>query len=352
MANCRCCITAGLTTAQLLQLQAVQVPYAPPSPVAGVTYQPQTVPQIGPVPGDLPNTLKWEPPALHFWATLARASYAPSDSIPLLALEAFGEVQDLKFVANSESIVPGYFAARFAGGILVVVSGTTNDRQRINYVLSSLQDNRRPGEYGVNHAFWSAAQEITSDLVQLDSWRTLPVFFVGHSYGGAIAGLASFQTDLQAWATTRQVVTFSAPAWGTAQLCPQISATPSLRFYVEGDAVPFLPPPSAVTYAALAPTVSARINPGEYRHCRPGIVLQQTGAIVDQWSLLSSPAYALQQAAAYINGDQSAALAHSVPEIVRLTQLSVASFKGDYRAGWRRYENLDEANARMDSAGL
>lgn len=352
MANCKCCITAGLTTAQLLQLQAVQLPYAPPSPVAGVTYEPQTVPQIGPTPGDLPGTLKWEPPALHFWATLARASYAPSDAIPLLALEAFGEVQEMRFVANSESVVPGYFAAKFAGGILVVVSGTTNDRQRLNYILQSLQDNKRPGEYGVNHGFWSAAQEITSDLVQLETWRGLPVFFVGHSYGGAIAGLCSFQLDQEAWGTSRQVVTFSAPAWGTTQLCPLIAATPALRFYVEGDAVPFLPPPSAVTYAALAPTVSARVNPGEYRHCRPGIVLLNNGGIVDQWALLSSPAYALQQAVAYLNGDQSAVLAHSTPEIVRLTQLSVATFKGDFRSGWRRWENLDDSNARMDSTGL
>ncbi len=89
--------------------------------------------------------------------------------------------------------------------IFVIIRGSdaANDWKDINRKF-------RKTSQGIHEGFAEAAQEIEQKVVDLLwSMPSLPIVWVGHSMGGAVAQVLAYR--LHDWARTSQVITFGAP---------------------------------------------------------------------------------------------------------------------------------------------
>jgi len=155
----------------------------------------------------------------------------------LCAVAGGSTVQRLTFPIPLPNAV---FVFTFPGPrFVVIVNGTTDNRQHLMSAIGSLIRGQAPWPGRVNTFFSTAASVITARvLATIGPLNPVEIVFVGHSLGGAVAQLLA----CLAWPwPCSGVWTIGQPRVGDAGFAAAWS-TPADRYTSAGDPVPMLPP--------------------------------------------------------------------------------------------------------------
>jgi len=125
---------------------------------------------------------------------------------------------------------PSYLIVVFRGS-----SCFTDWLTNFNFVHHSLDRRQR-----VHSGFWRALNSVWPQLDKILQAYQCPVYFTGHSLGGAVATLASLQYKATA------VYTFGAPRVGNAEVARRFNQTNCYRFMNDKDIVPKVPPKNCI----------------------------------------------------------------------------------------------------------
>jgi hypothetical protein len=329
------------------------IPWQPPPPVIGVTYNPLPLRTVAPYFDPIPSAVLAGSVDRYWYSTLARSVYWPDGT---MTNRVMGDLKPLSApLTFVRSVGPtfGYALGEYDDGWVLVVSGTTNTSQAIAQFLSVAGNfTTGTGDWEANSYWYSNAQAIVAAIGGTIG-RGDNVLAIGHSAGGAIANLVLALLPGVANVGQYQSVTFGAPAWSNTKLNIWMSSVQQVRYTNQLDAVPYLPPPAFVGYASGIGSPAFRINPGDYAHSVLAQVLQTDGSLSWANSFEQQPLNWLQNLASFISGMSATLAAHTMANYTALT-FRQANLVGPwpFAANWANYPDLLTANAAMLAAGF
>ena len=347
--GCPCCPKPGWTAAQIIEFQGIEVPYVPTlPPVPGVTFEPVPLREMTPSSGPLPDVLKYDAQTAYWWATLARASYLGQDAVMRKTLGAWFTPKNLAFRSNDQSFTPGITIAEYDGGMLVVVSGTTNEYQRNRYIISHAATLHAGPGWSINETWYNAGAALAPLVRERMPRADFPVFCIGHSYGAAVASVILSLLPPSGGFDGRQLVSFGSMAFGNHDYCNLAANRRHLRFANEGDFVPFLPPPSL--FSAAIPGVSGgfRINGGAYYHCVAPTRIYPDGTFASLAVNEQDTTDWFGGLTNYLNGVFTTGDAHDIRVYVSRLEAAQAAQSRLFRNDWQNYDDIADANADME----
>lgn len=175
-------------------------------------------------------------------------------AIPYLEMQA----DDIRYAGHS-GIRPAIVAVKWADGIAFFFSGTNFSAAQIQGLI----DGYRPTtgvsvEPHCNQTLLNAWLQIKSDMLPASfvNAPTIPMYFCGHSYGGAVATIAAQQMRNTTRTATTEMWSYGAPRPGRAAFCNSVMHQFNTRFYMPTDPVRYIPPHSLEVpfLTALSPT--------------------------------------------------------------------------------------------------
>ena len=159
-------------------------------------------------------------------------------------------------VANSTSDIPGSLIAVHEDYAVVVVSGTTNETQLALQAAYNIGGPTNFGAFGTSPLWWAAAQTIQGRINRAGVDPSKPIFFSGHSYGGAVATILCGEYMLAQPSRDTRLLTYGMPKPGDARLGAAIKGARQSHLVDVGDPTPYVPP-NQEQLGALAFTVPA-----------------------------------------------------------------------------------------------
>lgn len=179
------------------------------------------------------------------WARLAAVLEKQYDAGPgaaSLLQSILGATAVLTTVENSSSLIPGTIFAKAPHYQLIVISGTSNDDQLYAQVIYSVLPPIPFGPYSTS-AFWeTAATAVHVRLMAQGLDSTLPVYLVGHSYGGVLASILAAKYRLGQPGRRIELLTYGSPKPGGQDLADLLATTNNRHFANRGDPAPVMPP--------------------------------------------------------------------------------------------------------------
>lgn len=144
-------------------------------------------------------------------------------------------------VPNSGSIFPGSVIA--VGRVVVVVlPGTSNFQQLAFQILYAATGPQNFGSYSTNSVWQSAAVEIERRIGLSGYTSQTEFYFVGHSYGGAVASILAARMTLNRPNVFVNLMTFGSPYPGDDRLARLLEGVRQRHFIIDLDPVPGMPP--------------------------------------------------------------------------------------------------------------
>jgi pimeloyl-ACP methyl ester carboxylesterase len=347
---CSCCPTSATPPGDLFNFYAPPQPYRQPTIVPNETYTPANLKDVSPAAGP-GGVVKWDRDVAYWWMTLCRASYAPTAAWPTRALNALKPTSQVLFTPNSSSLTPGWFAGVWEDGVCIVVSGTTNFVQALNYILLHASDMQGGTGWTVNRAWYQAANAILPGILPLMVPSDKFVFLLGHSYGAAVAATITALLPQSQVLGQSALATAGSPAYGSTAFCNRVANVQTLRIANVGDAVPYLPPPSMVGYATAVANPNFRLNPGTYRHCNPPTLLRESGGYATGAFEEQDPGVWFSAAAGFLANNPTNIVGHRMREYTRRALLTVPTIPGSFMDRWAFFTDLPAINDEMDAAG-
>lgn len=352
MAACKCCPQPGWSEIDLLRYVAIPAPFVPPAPLRGSTYVPLTVEEVAPQNPAVPGVLLFDKNVVYWWLTLLRASYHEDNSLADRALQALDVYDTATFRGNDSSLTPGWFGARFSTGTVIVISGTSNSRQAVNYIIAHAGTFSAGPSWQVNSAWYTAATALLPSITPLLPPAGQPVVIIGHSYGGPIAAVLMALLPGTKTPQTHGLVTAGSPAFGNTTFCPALANVAQMRIVNVGDPVTFMPPPALVGYAPGGGLPPFRLNVGTYEHCVPPVWLAENGRYAGGAAELLDAAFWFPQVAAWLQGDPLSVEPHFAREYVRRAALVASPIPGPFLAGWADFSSLKAVNDALAASGI
>ena len=139
---------------------------------------------------------------------------------------------------------------------ILVSDGTANFEQlAVQFVLGILP----PQNFGGFRTFalWNSMADLALHYLQIDGYAPgNPIFFSGHSYGGAVVLLCAARLRMARPTLDIKALTFGTPKPGDAILRRKLSTIPQMNLANEEDPVPVLPP-DFLTLLTFEPFISA-----------------------------------------------------------------------------------------------
>lgn len=322
----------------------LSVPHEIPlAPIPGITFTPPAFPERAPIRLDA---------GFAYWAaTLTRATQAQNFALIAQVANARNVSSGVQFTPTTIPIVPGYAVLDYPDGTFVVVAGTATFTQLLGELLGAVVMAPLGDAALVNGLFGEAATLLWDTLgLQLGA-HNRPVYFVGHSYGAAVAQVLAvlFAASLDA-SRVRGVSAFGCPKPGNAAFAA-LAAWPVVVVENVGDAVPFLPP-QAVLILNITP-YSVGFAPGYavYRPAGQRYFLDAAGRVTTTRSDGETRRQQLEIVGRLMAGSAEVIAPHFLREYVRRLQAQLAREGESWRQHWRDTRLIDRANAALLATG-
>lgn len=353
MFRCGCCVTPETPIQDLLNLLGIPRPYNPPPPQEGVTFDRMPLTALRQRYTGLPGLVKVTQQALAWYASLARASYAPTALFAGQLARALKSTDSLLYRANTTGLVPGFFVVEYEDGIIVVVSGTTSVPQALAYIATHVAALTTSDPFIVNRTWYDAAAAIRDAILDRYDWSSKMAIFIGHSYGGAVAGIlqALLPGPPDSYAN-RLLVTFGSPAFGSASFCVAPGNTAGhCRVDSLSDPVPFLPTWTNWNTVAGQPWQTVLAS-GTYRHCAQPIILDgdrlRTATVQTQ-----TPAGDFALLLSILSGAFTRASPHSIVSYAEgLLSVNGEGIRQELLEDWQSWPSVATTNLAMFEAGF
>lgn len=301
------------------------------------------------------------PIVLYWLATLARASYSPTNAFFQSAARAVVPASyPITFVPNGPAGTPGYAIITLPLCLIVVVSGTTNLGQWQDQIFSGdLVSSEIYGSASVDKGNTMASYKTSADTINTaiaGISATLPVLLVGHSMGGAVAQVLHYRYSQNPLGRgVPRCVTFASPKPGNSNLVGgmRTNSTHFRRLIISGDFVPALPPDLGLL-RVVAPAVFRGVADtwARYRSAPPAYYLNRSGVLTAG----DEPFIPALMIAALITASLGQPLAlldvHLMKTFVTYLRASFTSFDESVTSNWGNPSTLEVVNAGMAAAGL
>ena len=167
--------------------------------------------------------------------------------------------ETLDILKNTEGYVATFDAEGRRPFAVLAIRGTTSPQDWMNNAKAGLKSigGGRQVHKGFHQAFLDAKPDI-DDLLQLDDVKELPLYVTGHSLGGAVAVMATWE---YARDTLAACYTFGAPRVGNHAFNDGFK-TPIYRTVNAFDPVPLVPPTGVtISFFKLLMKVLAKVLP-------------------------------------------------------------------------------------------
>jgi hypothetical protein len=300
----------------------------------------------------LPRFLLSDNKFLAWCALTLRSSYAADATFATRALADVGQFQ-VTFRPNDETFTPGYIVGKGADGNFLIISGTASQAAAMKIVVESTTYLEEPGPWTVNKAFHDAAFFIQAAVFpSLD--LHLPIYLVGHSYGGAVA--AALAAGLAAAGGNCQLVTFGAPKPGFQDMQDFLAATLAKSIVGADDPVPSLPPAIWETVVAL---LFPPAFPSNWSKTRPALAhslfVSDTAAPQSLQSPDSPGSALIDITLALLSGtaiDGIFGPGHSMRVYYSRLRQTFATYDGGVQLTWPGRRDLDALADDLSAAGL
>lgn len=125
---------------------------------------------------------------------------------------------------------------------IAVVTGTTSYQQLALQGFFGLTGPQNVGRFSCNLVHYACSQYIHDTLVSDGALPAVPVFLVGHSYGGVSAHVLAGRYRFGLPARTIRTLTFGDPKPGDNRLHELLAAVPGIALHNTEDFVTILPP--------------------------------------------------------------------------------------------------------------
>lgn len=214
-----------------------------------------------------------------FWAECLYALDKPD--IPLLQELITRKFPDAVFTHHAQAgLFPACFTVTHADYSIAGISPTQNAEQALVEVIQTIIPPTNQGNFSTASVWWQQANRVLNFLDDDGADPDKPVLFVGHSYGGASAEIAS---AIARFARPRRVIrwlTYGAPRIGDQRLKDLVDLpTRGCSLVNQGDIIGSIPP-SLADIATLQPIFGLNLLPwARWLSPREVWVLNQDGTV-------------------------------------------------------------------------
>lgn len=207
------------------------------------------------------------------FAAVQSLLYTDATAATALLQGYLGPTATITTRADGAGIIPGTLIAVMPEQTIVVVSGTSNNFQRVTQALYIGNGLVNVGPFSTSLLWWQATTPVITrmDLAGVPSDK--PITLVGHSYGGVIATLIAARLTIHQPDRNIQLLTFGMPKPGDARLSDILQTVRQTHIANEGDGVASIP-------ATLGEILPANLGSTPWLQGQWGVFRRPVGQIV------------------------------------------------------------------------
>lgn len=196
------------------------------------------------------------------WCNVLVESYAGNATAIRELIWAVAPDQPIVDYFPGVNNMPNLTRIRGTGYTIACMDGTSTSQQLALQAFQGLANPVDQGPYGTLQLWADAANYVQGRIQQQVDAENRPTFFVGHSYGGAVALILAARFRWRYQQRPIKVLTFGAPKPGDRRLVDLLGQVEARCIYTDTDLIGSLPP-DAATFALVAP-IFALLKPGPW----------------------------------------------------------------------------------------
>lgn len=175
------------------------------------------------------------------FAEVVNAIYEDIDHAKAVLVDYLGDGFTYTSVANGPVLPPGSVIA-VGSEVFVFLAGTTNFFQVALQILYAGLGPVDLGGLSTNPVWYAAALAVEARMSAAGAGSQSVFYFVGHSFGGAVAEILAARMKQNRPDVLSQVVTFGAPCPGDSRLRDLLIDARQRHYCIPTDPVPGMPP--------------------------------------------------------------------------------------------------------------
>lgn len=189
--------------------------------------------------------------------------------------------------ADGSGLYPQFICAVYPERCFIWMAGTNNFQQMALQSLYAQVPLEDFGEYSTTALYESVAREIERQLIAGGWEKSIPQYYVGHSYGAAILALFAAGVGIGTTRELSNLITYGMPRPGDQRLLDQVEHARSIFVETEGDPVPNMPPSGAdMAQLAVVMTIGLILHWKEF--ARPALAELVSNAGTLEWRVGAS----------------------------------------------------------------